>query len=44
MIPVGTAAPAFELEDQFGVRFRSSDWRGRRQLLLAFYPLDFTPT
>lgn len=42
MIPIGTRAPTFEGETQFG-RFRSSELLGKKNLLLVGYPLDWTP-
>lgn len=44
MIQLGTDAPDFVLEDQFGDKFRLADQRGRHNVLLLFYPLDWTPT
>lgn len=44
MISIGTEAPDFELVSQFGTKFKLSDYRGRRNVLLLFYPLDWTPT
>lgn len=44
MIPVGTEAPAFELQDQFGRTVSLAQFRGRKHVMLLFYPLDFTPT
>ncbi len=44
MIATGTAAPDFELGTQFGTTFRLRDYRGTANVLLLFYPLDFTPT
>ncbi len=44
MISPGTPAPDFELDTQFGTRFRLADYRGRRNVMLVFYPLDWTPT
>jgi peroxiredoxin (alkyl hydroperoxide reductase subunit C) len=43
MISPGTVAPVFSLEDQLGRTFRLTDYRGRRNVLLLFYPLDWTP-
>lgn len=43
MTKIGEAAPDFALEDQFGRTVRLSDLRGRNVMLL-FYPLDWTPT
>lgn len=42
MIEPGTAAPGFTLPDQYGNDVSLSDFAGRR-LVLAFYPLDFSP-
>lgn len=44
MIATGTQAPDFKLADQFGRSFTLSQFRGKRHVLLLFYPLDFTPT
>lgn len=44
MIRVGSPAPNFSLEDQFGRRFRLADYRGRRAVLLLFFPASFTFT
>lgn len=42
MIAVGAPAPDFKLRDQDGEEVSLSDYAGRR-VLLAFYPLDFSP-
>lgn len=42
MIEVGAKAPDFTLPDHAGQEISLSDFAGRR-LLLAFYPLDFSP-
>ncbi|MGK2955675.1 MAG: redoxin domain-containing protein [Solirubrobacterales bacterium] len=42
MIEVGADAPDFTLADHTGQEVSLSDFAGRR-LLLAFYPLDFSP-
>lgn len=34
---VGEPAPDFELADQHGGRVRLSDFRGRKQVVVAFY-------
>jgi peroxiredoxin len=44
MIEPGTPAPDFELRDQFLRKISSSDYRGKKHMLLLFYPLDFTGT
>ena len=36
-------APDFELPDQDGNKVRLSDFRGKQNVILAFYPADFTP-
>ena len=44
MIPVGASAPPFGLATQFnGGRWRLGDRRGRSNVLILGYPLDFTP-
>lgn len=42
MIEAGTPAPDFSLPDQDGNTVSLADFAGRR-LVLAFYPLDFSP-
>jgi len=42
-VEVGQKAPDFELPDQEGKSVRLSDFRGRMNVVLAFYPADFTP-
>ncbi len=51
MISIGTEAPDFELpsseltpEGRPGKPVRLSDFRGKKHVVLAFYPLDFSPT
>lgn len=51
MIESGTDAPDFELpsseltpEGRPGKKIRLSDYRGNKHVVLAFYPLDFSPT
>lgn len=43
-IEVGAEAPDFVLRDQNYQEVRLSDFRGRRNVLLVFYPLAFTGT
>ncbi|PWR05654.1 peroxiredoxin [Micromonospora acroterricola] len=43
-IDVGAEAPDFVLKDQNNQEVRLSDFRGRRTVLLVFYPLAFTGT
>lgn len=48
-IQVGADAPDFELpsneleNSQPGKKIRLSDYRGKKNVVLAFYPLDFSP-
>ncbi len=44
MIATDTEAPDFKLTDQLGRSFTLSQFRGKRHVMLLFYPLDFTPT
>jgi peroxiredoxin Q/BCP len=44
MIKETSQAPDFELSDHLGRRVSLSHFRGKRHVLLVFYPLDFTPT
>jgi peroxiredoxin len=43
-IEVGAEAPDFLLKDQNNQEVRLSDFRGRKNVLLVFYPLAFTGT
>jgi peroxiredoxin len=49
-IQVGAEAPDFELESSElvdgkpGKKIRLSEYRGKKNVVLAFYPLDFSPT
>jgi len=43
-IDVGVEAPDFSLRDQNNQEVRLSNFRGRRNVLLVFYPLAFTGT
>jgi peroxiredoxin (alkyl hydroperoxide reductase subunit C) len=43
-LEVGAEAPDFVLKDQNNQEVRLSDFRGRRNVLLVFYPLAFTGT
>ncbi len=40
---VGDTAPDFELEDQNGKKVRLSKYRGKKNVLLAFFPFAFSP-
>lgn len=39
----GQYAPDFTLKNQDGVESRLSDYRGKRNVVLAFFPLAWTP-
>jgi len=44
MITAGTRAPSFSLPDHLGRAIALDSFAGRRNVMLLFYPLDFTPT
>lgn len=41
-LELGAPAPDFELPNQHGDRIRLSDFRGRRNVVVVFYPFAFT--
>ena len=41
-VEVGQQAPDFELKDQHGTPVRLSEFRGRKNVVLVFYPLAFS--
>src|SRR6202166_3757497 len=43
-IAVGQSAPDFTLKDQNQKEIKLSDFAGKRNVVLMFYPLDFSPT
>lgn len=43
MINVGDQAPDFTLDSTSGEKVTLSSFRGKKNVLVAFYPLDFTP-
>lgn len=46
-LAVGATAPEFELAGVVGerpVKVRLADYRGKKHVVLAFHPLDWTPT
>jgi len=43
MLPIGSTAPDFELNNQHRRPVRLSDFRGKRNVVVAFHPLSFTP-
>ncbi len=42
-IAVGQTAPKFTLKDQHQKEIKLSDFAGKRNVVLIFYPLDFSP-
>jgi peroxiredoxin len=45
-LSIGTIAPDFELPAVIGeekIRFKLSDYRGKKNVVIAFHPLDWTP-
>jgi peroxiredoxin len=42
-LEVGQEAPDFHLASTREEKIRLSDFRGKKHVLVAFYPLDFTP-
>ena len=41
-VDVGQQAPDFELKDQHGTPVKLSDFRGKKNVVLVFYPLAFS--
>ncbi len=41
-LPLGSSAPDFTLRDQFGADVTLSSYRGRKAVVLVFYPAAFT--
>ena len=45
MIEVGKQAPDFELASHLGgTKLTLSQFKGQKNVMLVFYPLDWTPT
>ena len=44
IIEKGATAPDFTLESHTDESVTLSSFKGKKNVLLAFYPLDFTPT
>ena len=44
MITVGSVAPDFKLESQFDTEYTLSQYKGTKNVMLFFYPLDWTYT
>ena len=42
-IAVGQAAPDFTLQNQDKQEVKLSDFAGKKNVVIAFYPLDWTP-
>jgi mycoredoxin-dependent peroxiredoxin len=42
-LSVGTAAPDFALKDQNQKEVKLSDFRGKKNVVIVFYPLDWSP-
>jgi hypothetical protein len=42
-VAVGDLAPDFELKSHAGGTVKLSDFRGTKNVFIAFYPLDWTP-
>jgi len=42
-ISVGTAAPEFSLKDQNQKEVKLSDFKGKKNVVIVFYPLDWSP-
>lgn len=42
-LKVGDAAPDFELEDQNGKKVKISQFKGKKNVILAFFPFAFSP-
>ncbi len=42
-LEVGQAAPDFNLSSTTGEKISLSQFKGMKNVLVAFYPLDFTP-
>ena len=43
-VTVGALAPEFTLKDQDQKEVKLSDFRGKKPVVLVFYPLDWSPT
>lgn len=42
-LKAGSRAPDFKLRSHLGGKVRLSDFKGKKNVLLAFYPMDWTP-
>ena len=43
-VEVGEKAPDFELASTKGGTIKLADFSGKKEVVLLFYPMDFTPT
>ena len=43
-LKIGDPAPDFELMNQDKNKVKLSDYRGKKKVMLLFYPMDFSPT
>ena len=43
-VEIGQKAPEFELTSTLGGKFKLSDMAGKKNVIVQFYVLDFTPT
>ena len=44
MIAVGSEAPDFKLDSQFDSEYSLSEFKEEKNVMLVFYPLDWTAT
>ena len=44
MIVVGSEAPDFKLDSQFDTEYSLSQFKGEKNVMLVFYPKDWTYT
>ena len=42
-LEVGQLAPDFSLDSHLGKKVRLSDYRGQKNVVIAFFPLAWTP-
>jgi mycoredoxin-dependent peroxiredoxin len=43
-LTIGTPAPSFTLKDQFGAEVSLADFKGKKNVVVVFYPFAFTGT